>query len=141
MPRHFKVWKDTSKQAWKCGSTTTIRARTFTAVLVMKAIKSSRNSKAFGPDKLSIFHLKLLGPMTIEYITTLQPLSHNLSDPGYMEVIINHPYTEGWQGHLPRNFLSGNLASVPSCKSPGISALTYYQQIFSPCSRPTKYQT
>ena len=23
MSRHFKVWKDTSKQAWKCGSTTT----------------------------------------------------------------------------------------------------------------------
>ena len=36
----------------------------------MKAIKSCRNSKAFGPDKLSIFHLKHLGPRAIEYITT-----------------------------------------------------------------------
>ena len=28
LPRHFKVWKDTSKQEWRCGSTTsTFRAR------------------------------------------------------------------------------------------------------------------
>ena len=37
----------------------------------MKEIKRCRNSKAFGPDKLSIFHLKHLGPRAIEYITTL----------------------------------------------------------------------
>ena len=41
----------------------------------MKAIKSCRNSKVFGPDKLSIFHLKHLGPRSIEYITTLFNLS------------------------------------------------------------------
>ena len=41
----------------------------------MKAIKSCRNSKAFDPDKLSIFHLKHLGPRAIEYITTLFNLS------------------------------------------------------------------
>ena len=44
--------------------------RTFTTDLVMKAIKSCRNSKAFGPDKRSIFHLKHLGPRAIEYNTT-----------------------------------------------------------------------
>ena len=49
--------------------------RTFTTDLVMKAIKSCRNSKAFGTDKLSIFHLKHLGPRAIEYITTLFNLS------------------------------------------------------------------
>ena len=49
--------------------------RTFTADLVKKAIKSCRNSKAFGPDKLSIFHLKHLGPRAIEYITALFNLS------------------------------------------------------------------
>ena len=49
--------------------------RTFTADLIMKAIKSCRNSKAFGPDKLSIFHLKHLGPRAIEYIITLFNLS------------------------------------------------------------------
>ena len=37
----------------------------------MKAINSCRNSKAFGPDKLSIFHLKHLGPRVIEYTTPL----------------------------------------------------------------------
>ena len=49
--------------------------RTFTTDLVMKAIKSCRNIKAFGPDKLSIFHLKHLGPRAIEYITALFNLS------------------------------------------------------------------
>ena len=44
--------------------------RTFTTDLVMKAIKSCRNSKAFGHDKLSIFHLKHLGHRANEYITT-----------------------------------------------------------------------
>ena len=46
-------------------------AHTFTTDLVRRAIKSCRNSKAFGPDKLSIFHLKNLGPRAIEYITAL----------------------------------------------------------------------
>ena len=42
---------------------------------VMKAIKNCKNSKAFAPDKLSIFHLKHLGPRAIEYITALFNLS------------------------------------------------------------------
>ena len=41
-----------------------------------------------------------------------------------MEVIINHPYTETGQGHLPRNFLPANLVNLPSHKSPGISVFT-----------------
>ena len=49
--------------------------RTFTTDLVMKAIKSCINSKAFSPDKFSIFHLKHLGPRAIEYITTLFNIS------------------------------------------------------------------
>ena len=71
--------------------------RTFTTDLVMKAIMSCRNSTAFGLDKLSIFHLKHLGPRANKYITS-QP-----SDSGYMEVVINHPYTETGQGHLQRS--------------------------------------
>ena len=50
-------------------------AETFTADIVTRAIKSCRNSKAFGPDKFSIFHLKNLGPRAIEYITALFNLS------------------------------------------------------------------
>ena len=68
--------------------------QTFTADLVMRAIKSCRNSKAFGPNKLSIFHLKNLGPGEIEYITALFNLCHDLSDSGYMEVFIDHPNNE-----------------------------------------------
>ena len=37
-------------------------AETFTADIVTRTIKSCRNSKAFGPDKLIIFHWKNLGP-------------------------------------------------------------------------------
>ena len=50
-------------------------AQTFTTYLVRRAIKSCRNSNAFGSDKLSIFHLKHLGPRAIEYITALFNLS------------------------------------------------------------------
>ena len=85
-------------------------AQTFTVDLVIRAIKSCRNSKAFGTNKLSIFHLKHLGPRPIEYITALFNLSLTTwSDFVYMEVIINHPYTEAWQGHLPRKFISALL--------------------------------
>ena len=41
----------------------------------MCIIKSCRNSKAFGPDKLSISHLKHLRPRAIEYITAHFTLS------------------------------------------------------------------
>ena len=47
----------------------------FTVHMVKKAIKSCSNSKAFGPDKLSIFHLKNLGPIALEYLTKLFNLS------------------------------------------------------------------
>ena len=50
-------------------------AQTFTTDLVRRAINSCRNSKAFGLDKLSIFHSKNLGPRAIEYITALFNLS------------------------------------------------------------------
>ena len=35
------------------------------------AIKSCRSSRAYGPDTLSIFHLKNLGPIVIEHLTAL----------------------------------------------------------------------
>ena len=43
----------------------------FTTVMVTSAIKSCSNSRAFGPDLLSIFHLKNLGPRATEYLTAL----------------------------------------------------------------------
>ena len=47
----------------------------FTTDLVRRAIRRCRNSKAFGPDKLSIFQLKHLGPRTIKCITVLFNIS------------------------------------------------------------------
>ena len=67
--RHRLVMRETKRKPLEM-------VQTFTTDLVIKAIKSCRNSKAFGPNKLSIFHLKHLGPRAIEYITTL----FNLSD-------------------------------------------------------------
>ena len=49
-----------------------------------------------------------------------------------MEVIINHPYTETGQGHLPRNFLLANLVNLPSRKNPGISVLTTINKYLIP---------
>ena len=49
-------------------------AQTLTTDLV-RTIKSCRNSKTFGPDKLSIFHFKHLVPRAIEHITALFNLS------------------------------------------------------------------
>ena len=66
-------------------------------------------------------------------------LSHNLSDSGEMEVFIDHPNTETWQGHLHRNFISAYLASLPSRESSGVSDSFHYQQISTPCSRPTRF--
>ena len=78
-------------------------AQTFTTDLVRRAIKSCRNSNAFGPDKLSIFHLEYFRPRDYRiHHRPLQPLSHELSDSGDMEVFIDQPNTETWQGHLFR---------------------------------------
>ena len=62
----------------------------------------------------------------------VQPLSHDLSDSGDMEVFIDHPNTETWQGHLSRNFVSAYLASLSNRKSTGVSDSAHYQQISQP---------
>ena len=41
----------------------------FTGDQVTSAIKSCRNSRAYGPDSLSIFHLKNIGPLATELLT------------------------------------------------------------------------
>ena len=46
-------------------------AVTFTTDQVIKGISNCSNTKAFGPDKLSIFHLKNLGPRASEYLTAI----------------------------------------------------------------------
>ena len=44
---------------------------TFTTDQITTGISSCSNTRAFGPDKLSIFHLKHLGSRGIEYLTAL----------------------------------------------------------------------
>ena len=44
---------------------------TFATDQVIKGISNCSNTKAFGPDKPSIFHLKNVGPGAIEYLTAL----------------------------------------------------------------------
>ena len=44
---------------------------TFTTDQVIRGKSNGSNTKACCPDKLSIFHLKNLGPRAIEYLTTL----------------------------------------------------------------------
>ena len=46
-------------------------AVTFTTDQVTKGISNCSSTKAFGPDKLCIFHIKNLGPKAIEYLTAL----------------------------------------------------------------------
>ena len=46
-------------------------AESFTSDQVTSAIKSCRNNRAYGPDSLSIFHLKNLGPLGTEHLTAL----------------------------------------------------------------------
>ena len=46
-------------------------AESFTSDQAISAIKSCRCSRAYGPDSLSIFHLKNLGPLATEHLTTL----------------------------------------------------------------------
>ena len=47
------------------------QADSFTSDQVTSAIKSCMSSRAYGPDSLSIFHLKNLGPLATEHPTTL----------------------------------------------------------------------
>ena len=84
--------------------------RTFTTDLVMKAIKSCRNSKAFGPDKLSIFHLKIpTEPVKrVCYADDLTVWASGVNIPD-LEVSINN-YLEEITAYLKDNSL---LISAP----------------------------
>ena len=46
-------------------------AGTITTDQVIKGISNCSNTKAFDPGKLSIFHIKNIGPKASEYLTAL----------------------------------------------------------------------
>ena len=50
---------------------TLAEAESFTSDQVTSAIKRCMSSRAYGPDSLSIFHLKNLGPLSTEHLTSL----------------------------------------------------------------------
>ena len=52
------------------------QAESFTSDQVNSAIKICRSSRAYGPDTLSIFHLKNLGPQATYHLTALYNDSH-----------------------------------------------------------------
>ena len=118
-------------------------ARTFTADLVMKTIKSCRNSKAFGRGKLSIIHLKHLGPRAIEYITTLFNLSATTCRilaiwKSSLIILIPKPGKDTSQGTFYRPI---SLICPSAAKVLESLFFTNNQQISHPCSRPTRFQT
>ena len=49
----------------------------FTTHLVTEAVRNGGNSRAVGPDGLTIHHLKHLGPLGISFLTHLYNLSYN----------------------------------------------------------------
>ena len=110
-------------------------AQTFITDLVRRAIKSCRKSKVFGPDKLSIFHLKYLGPRTINYITALFILSVTTCQiPAIWKssLIIPIPKPD-----KDTSIGTSYLASLHSCKSTGVWILHTINKYIQPA--PDQY--
>ena len=53
-------------------------AESFTSDHVTSAINSCRRSRAYGPDSFSIFHLKNLGPLATEHLTSFYMYNDSL---------------------------------------------------------------
>ena len=111
----------------------------FTADIVMRTIKSCRNSKSFGPDKLSIFHLKTIGPRAIKYITALFNLSVTTCQipaiwKSSLIITIPKPGKDTSQGSLywPISLLCQAVKVMETDH-------TNHQQISPTCSRPTRF--
>ena len=64
-------FRDTRLVSREIKRTSLTLAVTFTTDQVTKGISSCNNTRAFGSDELSIFHLKHLGSRGIEYLTAL----------------------------------------------------------------------
>ena len=69
-PNARKIWRSIKKR-----HLTDEDAPTFTAEAVKSAIQGGGNSKAAGPDHLTILHLKHLGPSGLNYLTQIFNLS------------------------------------------------------------------
>ena len=78
----------------------------FTPSLVSKAIRDSGNSRAAGPDGLTIHHLKYLGPSGIIFLTHLFNLSYRHAD-------------------IPAIWKSANIIPIPKAGKPADLGTSY----------------
>ena len=112
---------------------------TFTTDLVTRAIRSCSNTKASGPDKLSIFHLKHLGPRATAYLTALFNDSVNSSRiPAIWKSSIVIPIPK------PGKDTSQGTSYRPIsliCEGFGSTYTTHSQRSSTPRRRPTRIPT
>ena len=94
----------------------------FTTAMVTNAIKSCLNSRAFGPDLLSILHLKNLGPRATEYL-------------------ISHSHPQARQRLFSGHIIPTNLTTLPSREGYGGPHLAWSQQPPATISWPTRIPT
>ena len=117
-------------------------AQTFTTDLVRRAINSCRNSKAFGPDKLSIFQVKNFGPRAIEYITALFKFNLSVTTcqiPAIWELSLIIPIPKhGKDTSIGTSYRPISLLSPAAKVLESDSA--HYQQISTTCSRSTWFR-
>ena len=106
------------------------QAESFTSNQVTSAIKSCRSSRAYGPDTLSIFHLKNLGPLTTEHLTALYNVYKVLPPFVDLEDLISHPEYQARQGLMTRQLIQTHLAAMPSCQGSRGAHLTLYPRIY-----------
>ena len=107
-----------------------VMAQTFTADLVMRAIKNCCNSNAFVPNRLIISHLNHLGPRAMEYITAISNFSVTTCQipakwKSSLIIPIPKPGKDTSQGtsYRPISLLCS------ATKNPENYDFTYYQQI------------
>ena len=100
---------------------------------------SSEESNQELSNKLSIFHLRHLGPRDIEYIAALFNLSVTTCQiPAIWKssLIISIP-KPGKDTSVGTSYRPISLL----CESTGVSDSAHYQQISPTCSRPTRFKT
>ena len=103
----------------------------FTTDQVIKGISSCSNTRAFGPDKLSIFHLKHLGSRGIEYLTAL-----------FNDSVTSCRILSNWKSSQSRNQARTPLSALliglsrSSVKQRKLWRLSYFQRSISTCFHP-----
>ena len=114
----------------------------FTTDLVTRAIRSCSNTKAFGSDKLSIFHLKHLGPRATAYLTALFNDSINSSRiPSiWMSSIVIPIPKHGKDTSQGTSYRPISLI-CPAAKVFGSTYTTHSQRSPTPRRRPTRIPT